>query len=112
MIAYEMYCGQRCFEGKSQKEVFGRIIRGEWTWPEDRTPRKQMRLFVEECLRLKPEDRPSASEALEHEWFAVFHQKEEEEQKQCSMSIDDDVSDISINVKTGRVDNLKWQQKV
>merc|ERR1712228_102158 len=116
VIAYEMYCGQRCFEGKSQKEVFGRILRGEWTWPEHRTPRKKMRDFIEECLKQKAEDRPSANEALVHEWFEMFNKKKEEEvEKEEECLIDDDQkreqseSEMSINLKTQSGDTPKWQ---
>merc|ERR1719242_1868826 len=42
-IAFEMFAGQRCFTGRSQEEVFGKIFGGQWTWPQDRVPSESMR---------------------------------------------------------------------
>merc|ERR1712154_43254 len=81
VIAYEMYTGSRCFEGDTQKQVFGRILRGEWSWPRDRRPSKKMMDFIEQCLNHNAKDRPSAIEALEHEWFATKRKQEEQEKE-------------------------------
>eukprot|EP01084_Bolivina_argentea_P199013 340606_1 len=69
VIAYEMYCGKRCFEGDTQKQVFGKILRGEWSWPTDRKPSVEMQDFVNKCLQHDAKDRPSAIQSINHSWF-------------------------------------------
>lgn len=64
-----MYCGCRCFEGDTQKQVFGKILRNEWSWPSNRIPCEKMRDFVELCLQTDAKLRPTAEESCTHEWF-------------------------------------------
>eukprot|EP01083_Nonionella_stella_P051219 136009_1 len=68
-IAYEMYCGRRCFVGHSEKQVFSRVLSGEWSWPSDRIPSDEFKHFIEECLQHDAKDRPSAEHALRHPCF-------------------------------------------
>ena len=68
-MAFELFSGRRCFEGSSQKEVFGKVLRGEWAWMADRMPSLQMQEFVTRCLTIDTEQRLSAKQALEHWWF-------------------------------------------
>eukprot|EP00484_Ammonia_sp_Unknown_P029931 CAMPEP_0197050804 /NCGR_PEP_ID=MMETSP1384-20130603/25621_1 /TAXON_ID=29189 /ORGANISM="Ammonia sp." /LENGTH=515 /DNA_ID=CAMNT_0042483263 /DNA_START=58 /DNA_END=1605 /DNA_ORIENTATION=+ len=71
VIAFEMFTGQRCFAGDSQKEIFARVVRGEWSWPAHRTPSDAMQEFVEQCLCQETEQRLSANEALLHPWITT-----------------------------------------
>ena len=81
VIAYEMYCGHRCFQGDSQKKVFGKILRGEWQWPSDRKPSQNMQDFISQCLNQDASLRPSAKEALSHTWFDKKRKEEEKQTK-------------------------------
>jgi len=68
-IAYEMIVGERCFPGGTQREVFGNVLNDRWSWPSNQTPSDAMQDFVRQCLNADPDRRPSAKEALRHEWF-------------------------------------------
>merc|ERR1712062_391665 len=68
-IAFEMFTGQRCFGGNSQREIFGKVLTGQWEWPEDCSPSDLMRDFVRKCLTSDPEERLSATKALQHTWL-------------------------------------------
>eukprot|EP01084_Bolivina_argentea_P021846 40612_1 len=82
VIAYEMYCGRRCFEGDTQKQVFGRILRGEWSWPSNRKqPSDNMKDFINLCLSANAKDRPSANTALQHKWFDIKRKEENDEEQ-------------------------------
>eukprot|EP01083_Nonionella_stella_P051218 136008_1 len=73
-IAYEMYCGQRCFVGGTREDVVRRVLNGEWSWPSDRIPSEEFKQFVEQCLHADAKDRPSAKQALCHLWFDTVHE--------------------------------------
>merc|ERR1711879_332151 len=68
-IAYEMFVGKRCFRGDRQRDVFRNVLRGRWSWPEDRKPSDSMQDFIQRCLCSDATERPSAEEALRHYWF-------------------------------------------
>jgi len=72
-----MYSGKRCFEGDSQKQVFGKILRGEWSWNPERTPSDKMQDFIKQCLEMDTTKRLSAEDALMHPWFADMNTKQE-----------------------------------
>eukprot|EP00484_Ammonia_sp_Unknown_P026554 CAMPEP_0197032064 /NCGR_PEP_ID=MMETSP1384-20130603/10832_1 /TAXON_ID=29189 /ORGANISM="Ammonia sp." /LENGTH=578 /DNA_ID=CAMNT_0042461663 /DNA_START=38 /DNA_END=1774 /DNA_ORIENTATION=+ len=76
VIAYEMFTGQRCFGGETQQEIFGKILRGEWSWPMDQVPSEAMQDFVEQCLQNDADDRLSAKDALLHAWFEAQRKAE------------------------------------
>ena len=78
-ITYEMFVGKRCFPGHSQREVFRNVLRGGWSWPENRKPSDSMQDFIQRCLCLDATERPTAEQALKHYWFhEVSSQKGEE----------------------------------
>merc|ERR1712228_739514 len=77
VIAYEMYSGKRCFEGDTQKQVFGKILRGEWSWKSERKPTDKMQDFIKQCLEMDTKKRLSADDALMHPWFADMNKKQE-----------------------------------
>eukprot|EP01083_Nonionella_stella_P253051 871147_1 len=102
-MAYEMYCGERCFTGNTQKQVFGKILSNEWSWPNGMVVSDAFKDFIEECLAFNAKDRLTATEALNHPWFegmnkdmenehcietvhtlGVQENKRECEQKQCN----------------------------
>ena len=68
-IVYEMYVGERCFQGANQREVFRNIMSGQWSWPQDRVPSDAMQDLIRLCLDPDAGDRLSAEDALGHSWF-------------------------------------------
>ena len=72
VIAYILLCGYPPFRGRSTNEQFKSIVRGRYTFPVSRVwgiisdPAKE---FISSLLTLSPEDRTTASDALEAEWI-------------------------------------------
>ena len=71
-LTYLMLCGEPPFKGKSNKEIFNKILHEQvkidarkWNGITDEAIN-----FVKMCLNKDPEKRPSALEALKHSWFA------------------------------------------
>ena len=46
VIAYEMCAGERCFNGETQDEIFKKVSRAKWKWPEYFKPSKELDDFV------------------------------------------------------------------
>ena len=91
VIAYEMYSGKRCFEGDTQKQVFSRILKGEWAWPKDRVPSQLMMDFINKCLNINSQQRISAKDALQHPWFADIIKEQQNKLKNEEKQISDEV---------------------
>lgn len=70
VIAFEMFVGDRCFDGENEEEIFQNLTKGQWAWPEDRKPSDSMQDFIGKCLALDPRNRLSADDALAHRWIA------------------------------------------
>ena len=69
-LAFEMVTGQRCFDGDTEQIIFGKILCGDWSWPNDQEkPSECMQSFVSQCLEMDVAQRLSAKDALQHEWF-------------------------------------------
>ena len=75
-LTYIMLCGEPPFKGKSNNEIFMKIIKD----PIKFNPYKWNNLtenskdFIKICLNKDPDKRPSAIEALSHKWFLHFIQ--------------------------------------
>merc|ERR1719356_275426 len=76
VIAFEMFAGQKCFEGEDENDTFQCLSNGTWSWPEDRKPSGSMQNFIEKCLARDPRNRLSAKSALYHDWIANMSQNE------------------------------------
>jgi len=68
-IAFELLTGCKCFDGETQREIFAKILGGQWSWPRSRTPSQPMMDLVGRCLSMNAAERPSAEEALSHSVF-------------------------------------------
>lgn len=79
MIAYILLCGYPPFYGKTDKEIFASVRRGEYDFPgpEWDTVSDAAKEFVEELLMLDPGERPTASEALKLPWLHALDDEEE-----------------------------------
>ncbi len=71
VIIYRIFTGNFPFDGSSEKEIFAKIVKGEYD--ESKLDRqkisKELKDLIKRFLTLKVKDRISVNEALEHEWF-------------------------------------------
>ena len=71
VILYILLCGSPPFYGKNEKEIFSKIIYGNFSfkhkiWNKISSEAKNL---VQKLLEVNPEKRLSAKEALNHKWF-------------------------------------------
>lgn len=64
MIAYILLCGYPPFYGKTDRDIFMSVRKGEYDFPSPEwdTVSKEAKNFVGSLLLLKPSDRPTAAE--------------------------------------------------
>lgn len=70
--------GQRKpFEGRTPKEVVAKVLRGDYTFEESiwKGISEEAKDFIRRLLVVEPSERPTAAEALEHEWIVKHHQE-------------------------------------
>ena len=70
-MTYLMLCGDPPFTGESNNEIFKKIMKAElkfnsYKW---KNISNEARDFVKLCLNKNPAQRPSATEAIKHNWF-------------------------------------------
>ena len=73
IILYILLCGSPPFYGKNEKEIFSKILEGNFTfkhkiWNKISYEGKNL---VKKLLELNPDKRLSAKEALEDDWFKI-----------------------------------------
>ena len=73
IILYILLCGSPPFYGKNEKEIFSKILEGNFTfkhkiWSKISYEGKNL---VKKLLELNPDKRLSAKEALEDDWFKI-----------------------------------------
>ena len=71
-LTYLMLSGEPPFKGKSNKEIFHKILNDELKLDQRKWKGISPEAidFVKQCLNKNPEQRPNALEALKHEWFS------------------------------------------
>lgn len=74
-IAYEMFTGEQCFGANTQREVFAKVMGGQWSWPQSRTPSEAMQDVIAQCLCLDATERPKADEMAGHRWFGDLQRR-------------------------------------
>lgn len=78
IISYMLLSGSPPFNGQSDRSVVQAIREGKWEFPE--YVRKSVSTagmsFISSCLHRQPNDRPTASAALQHKWFDSIHNKQ------------------------------------
>jgi len=67
---YEMLSGKRCFFGVNNEQLFERIKKALWVWPEGLNISENAKDFVKTLLEPNIKTRPSAGRALLHPWFS------------------------------------------
>ena len=77
-IAYILLCGEPPFYGKSNNEIFKKIIHNEINFNVNgkwKNISNDAKNFVKLCLSKDPKIRPNANEALKHSWFKNIFEK-------------------------------------
>jgi calcium-dependent protein kinase len=75
VILYILLCGYPPFNGKNEFEIFSKIIKGEFVFPEEEWAdiRSEAKDRVRRMLTYDPEKRPEAIELLSDPWFSKCH---------------------------------------
>lgn len=69
-IAFQLLHGNPPFQGSTSfMELYNNILNGRWKFPDETVGSNLFRDFVTKCLEIHPENRLSASEALDHPFF-------------------------------------------
>ena len=66
------------FEGRTPKEVVAKVLRGEFSFDGDvwKDISEQAKDFIRRMLVVEPTERPTAAEALDHEWIVSHHREQ------------------------------------
>ena len=73
VILYMFIVGHAPFDGKTDREIMGKIKKGNYLKNEERwiNSSKEVKDLIQKLLVLEPEKRLTAKEALKHPWFKV-----------------------------------------
>ena len=74
-ITYIMLCGEPPFLGKTNNEIFKKILNDDVLFDKSKWKKtsNEAKNFIRECMNKNPEKRFSAQKALEHPWFKTLH---------------------------------------
>lgn len=77
-VVYEMLCGFKPFEGKTQRETFDNIraARFYFDGPVWKGVSKEAKSLIRQLLQVDPNKRVSAFAALQHDWFTNYYRTE------------------------------------
>lgn len=81
VISYMLVSGLAPFWGKTDVEIFRRVRNGTWSF-EPRVFKKvspQAKGFIKSCLNINYEERPTAAQLQDHEWFQMIQDNKIEE---------------------------------
>jgi calcium-dependent protein kinase len=72
VILYVFLCGYPPFNAKTDDDIFKKILKGSFTFPEEEWQKvsKEARNLITSMLTYDPLARPSAAELLKHPWFS------------------------------------------
>jgi len=105
VLLFILLCGKPPFWGESDKEILEKVKNNNIDWREEewKNVSADGQAFVKELLTVKPSNRPSASEALQHRWFKKYLYKHPVEKSQ--------VQDFYNNICTFKIDPLLFFQQ-
>ncbi|PHZ16102.1 serine-threonine protein kinase [Rhizopus microsporus ATCC 52813] len=71
IVTYILLCGYHPFQGETQQELYDEITHGryEFHWRYWMNVSGNARSFIQKCLSLNPNERPTATEALNDIWM-------------------------------------------
>lgn len=72
VVLYIMLCGRPPFEGKTEKQILEKVVRGLWEFKHQEWVyvSEEAKDLIKKLLVVDPKARLSAEEALQHPWFA------------------------------------------
>jgi len=72
VLLYVLLCLYTPFDGDDDNDILRKVMRGKFAFPEEEWSgiSDEAKDFVKRLMSKYPRRRPSAKEALEHEWFA------------------------------------------
>lgn len=76
-ITYIMLCGEPPFSGKSNNEIFKKIMNEEVSFEKSKWKNisNEAKNFINECMIKNPEKRITADKAFEHPWFKAINEE-------------------------------------
>merc|ERR1719263_1367489 len=83
IVLFGMLTGRLPFEGQTESQLFARIRRGAFRFPDGVSELAQR--LISGILRLDSASRSTASQALQHRWVSQQANDKSEEQSQQSM---------------------------
>lgn len=78
-ITYIMLSGEPPFLGKTNNEIFKKIVNEEVTFDKSKWKKisNEAKSFIRECMNKNPDKRFCAEKALNHTWFKTLHVEED-----------------------------------
>ena len=78
VILYILVIGTYPFNGKDKDDIFNKIQHGSYTFPSEFTKKSsaEIRNLIHQCLKVNPDERISAKDALNHPFFNLYETKE------------------------------------
>lgn len=70
VLLYTMLCGAFPFRATSEEELYQKIIKGKYDFPEHMS--ETAKKLIGKILKVKPNERPSTEEILLDEWFDII----------------------------------------
>jgi len=76
-ITYIMLCGEPPFSGKSNNEIFKKIMNDEISFEKSKWKNisNEAKNFIKECMTKNPDKRITAQKAFEHPWFDSINEE-------------------------------------
>eukprot|EP01113_Clastostelium_recurvatum_P001880 TRINITY_DN1077_c0_g1_i1.p1 TRINITY_DN1077_c0_g1~~TRINITY_DN1077_c0_g1_i1.p1 ORF type:complete len:484 (+),score=137.89 TRINITY_DN1077_c0_g1_i1:145-1596(+) len=98
VITYVLLSGCMPFGARTQQELFQKILRADYHYnsPEWAPVSQEAKEFIDHLLQLKPENRPTAADALKHHWLSEYAPRQASSGKL-----------VSLNSVRFNLDNLK-----
>ena len=78
VILYILVIGTYPFNGKDKDDILNKIQHGSYTFPSEFTKKAsaEIRNLIHQCLKVNPDERISAKDALNHPFFNLYETKE------------------------------------
>lgn len=75
---YILLCGYPPFNGENDSEILAKIKLGKFSFPDEEWEHVSdgAKDYIKKLLTFKPEERPSASQCLEHDWLKNNNKKQ------------------------------------
>lgn len=72
VLLYQMMTGEMPFDGNDEKEVFGKIKKGHYTYPKGLELSPEVIDLIRRMITVDKSARITVADALKHEWFKDF----------------------------------------